>query len=87
MNYKKHTQDRFFERFKFIITDAEYDILCKMCNDNFIQIEPNRNRSIKKIIKYNNIYICCIISHKTKIIKTVYPVKRSKVKKYESTNI
>jgi len=85
MDYKKHTQERFFEKLKVIITDDEYNNLCEICNkdENIIIQIPNRNRSYKKIIKFNNNFICCIVSHKKKIIKTIYPISTRRMNKLQ----
>ena len=87
MDYFKHTQKRFFERFKnswsfkksgmIDLTIEDYHKMCEICKDDSkVLLQENlKKRGCRKLIYYNGISMWCVISHKSKIIKTVYPVK------------
>ena len=88
MDYKRHTQERYKERFIRYhnilpeISDEDYYIMCIIGrDDNQGYFLKNKNKSKKKIIFYNNIPFCCIITRKSKVVKTIYPVKKSILKK------
>ena len=75
MDYKKHTKERFFERFKKEITDNEYTNLCELCKNekNFIMIKTSYKKRLKVIVYFNNIYIWCALSQKNNVL-TVHPI-------------
>lgn len=77
MDYRKHTKDRYFERFNIELSDDDYNNLCELSKqDNYI-IKPDINRRVyKKIIFYNNKHMWIIYNRKNTIF-TVYPIKRS----------
>jgi hypothetical protein len=77
MDYKKHTQDRYLQRFGAILTDDDYSSMkLLVCKDN--AYKKNRN-VFKEIIKYKNQYIWCVFNRKNTIF-TVYPVKKKRKK-------
>lgn len=85
MDYKKHTKERYLERFKSELTDDDYTELCNICkSDNVIlQVRQNRlnkNRNRKNLILFRNKYTWCVLSKRGKI-KTVFPAKRKEIKK------
>lgn len=82
MDFKNHTKERFKERFGVELSDTEYLKICDICRSNDIYIKRyGSNNSLKVVIKYENQYIWCVISHKRKIVKTVYPVKKRIINK------
>lgn len=96
MDYKKHTKDRFAERFQNVssckkvgiidITDEDYFKMCELASDDskgFLKKITNRG-GYKKIIFYNGIPMWCAVSEKKKIIRTVYPIKNSDFRKIKN---
>jgi len=77
MDYKEHTKLRFKERFNKELSDDDYYKICDICKSSDVYFKQNTyKKAIKMIIKYDSNYIWCVVSHKKKIIKTVYPVQR-----------
>ena len=91
MDYKKHTQERFLERFMYYnhrvtekrpemkyLTDDDYYNMCEICknNSNVLYQEQKHNKATLKVIQYKGRNFSCIISNKKKIIKTIYPVDK-----------
>jgi len=79
MNYKEHTKQRFKEKFRNNsikeLTDDDYYEICNLCrNKNILLEKKNKNGGKKMIINYNNVYMWCILSNKSKIVKTIYPI-------------
>ena len=98
MNYKEHTRQRFEEKFIPIIkgkkkkfwehitssywlefTDGDYNNLCEVSLNDPLYREPTKNRVL---VKYKNIFMWCVLSKKSKIVKTIYPIDRSDFRKY-----
>lgn len=66
------------------LSDEDYDNICIICRntDSFLRTKNSHNNySVRKIIFYKEIHMCCVISKKSKIVKTIYPVKRRLLKK------
>ena len=98
MDYRKHTKERFLERFVPMfkskkvkykdqrdfkeLTDADYDTMCELCGTSATFKIPSYKKGSKVIIEYKGINFWCVISHKSKIIKTIYPVRNSDYKRY-----
>lgn len=89
MDYKKHTKDRFIEKFSKTykckkiglteLSDENYYELCSIANDEKLVLYEDpikKKKSKRKIIFYKNILMWCVVSHKKKIIKTIYPVRK-----------
>ncbi len=98
MDYKKHTQQRFIERFIPIIkrkktggsiidwlelTDDDYSNLCRISLENPLFIHTEKRRVI---VKYRNTFMWCCLSKKGKIVKTIYPIDTSDFRKYLDNN-
>jgi hypothetical protein len=83
MDYKQHTKQRFVERILsstwLELSDDDYYKMCDISNNSFIFKDSNKNRVI---IKYNDTFIWCVISKKSKIIKTIYPIDRRDKKRF-----
>lgn len=99
MDYKKHTKERFTEKFLPIIkskriknfwkdknnkqwlelTDDDYDNLCNICRNEPLLIQSEKSRVL---IQYNQMYMWCVVTKKSKIVKTIYPTDRSDLRKY-----
>lgn len=92
MDYKRHTKERFKEKFLPIITtkklkiidwvdltDNDYKEICIICNNSplFKQAEKNR-----VLIKYNDTYLWCVLTKKKSVVKTIYPIDKSDFRKY-----
>ena len=85
MDFKKHTQERYKQRFLRELSDSDYEKMCEMCkngNTLFEKISPKkeRRRSHKMIILFNDIYTWVVVSKRKKIIKTVYPMRAKDLK-------
>lgn len=82
MDFKKHTQERYKERFNAELSDSEYMQICELCKSGKIYIEkPSaKKRSKKVVIVYREIFMWCVISKRRKIVKTVYPVSKKDLK-------
>jgi len=92
MDYKKHTKQRFVEKVlpsnKFHntgdeswleLSDDDYYKMCDISNNSFIFKDSNKNRVI---IKYNDTFVWCVLSKKSKIIKTIYPIDKRDKKRF-----
>ena len=78
MDYKEHTKNRFIERFNKKLSDKDYYKICDICrNDNNYIKKDTYKKATKMVIKYEDIYMWCVLSNKKKIVKTVYPIKKS----------
>jgi hypothetical protein len=53
--------------------------MCDMCKNNYILFISKEN---KVMIKYKCTFMWCILSKKSKIIKTIYPVKKREFIKF-----
>ena len=91
MDYREHTKQRFKERFlnKSIseLSDEDYDNICVICRNTDAFLKANnqhRKSSVKKLIFYKEIRMCCIVSKKRKIVKTIYTVNKRLLKKFTS---
>lgn len=74
MDYKKHTQNRFIERFKMILSDKDYKELCQLTKtyNNFIMKQKSK-KVYKKIIHFKNKYMWCVYNRRNTVF-TVYPI-------------
>jgi hypothetical protein len=91
MEYKLHTQQRFTEKFIPIfkkskinnewseMTDEDYFKLCEICRNKPLYIQPGKSRVIAR---YNDTTMWCVLTKKTKIVKTIYPVDRADIRKF-----
>ena len=92
MDYKQHTKQRFVEKVlpsnKFHntgdkswleLSDDDYYKMCDISKNNFIFKDCNKNRVI---IKYNDTFVWCVLSKKSKIIKTIYPIDKRDKKRF-----
>ena len=97
MDYRKHTKQRFEERLLPIIKskkinkfwkdyinkqwlcfdDADYDNICDISNNDYVFKENQ-----KVIIKYKEMFMWVVLSKKSKIVKTIFPISRSDMRKY-----
>jgi hypothetical protein len=78
MDYKEHTKIRFKERFNKELTEIDYYKICDICRNGFSYTKKDAyNKAIKMVIKYEDNYMWCILSNKKKIVKTLYPIKKS----------
>jgi hypothetical protein len=79
MDYKAHTKKRYRERFHKELTDIDYYNLCEICRkDQCFEKKKANHKAVKMIIKYKDDYMWCVLSNKSKIVKTVFPIKNSK---------
>ena len=84
MDYNKHCKEKFIERFGknneewLELTDSDYENLINECKTNPLLIEPLKNRIV---IYYKKTYMFCILSKKSKIIKTIYPLNKKYYRK------
>lgn len=74
MDYKKHTKDRFKERFGQNMSDTEYFELTEIARLNPNKVKVS-NKASKVIVNFKGNDITCILSYKKKIVKTVYPAE------------
>ena len=96
MDYKKHTKDRFAERFINVpeckkagltyITDEDYYKMCELASsDDYGFLKKITNRGgYKKVIFYIGIPMWCAVSKKKKIIRTVYPIRKRDFRKIKN---
>ena len=88
-DYKKHTKERFKERFlsnpyyikegfKDEMTDDEYQNLCELCKDNDIGYLYTK---YKKVIQFRGFYMWVAFTKKTRTVKTIFPINKSAYKK------
>jgi len=97
MNYKKHTKERFREKFLpyfnnlFTKTNKNRHKSWVDLTDNDYEemcIICNNSPLLKQVeknrvlIKYNNTYIWCVLTKKKSVIKTIYPIDKSDFRKY-----
>ena len=61
------------------LTNEDYHNLCKISLNEPLYKELSKNRVI---IKYNNTFMWCVLTKKSKIVKTIYPIDKSDFKKY-----
>lgn len=73
MDYKLHTQERYLERYKEILTDDNYFELCEICRkqESWLSNTQVKRGASRILIMYNNHKVTCIVSRKKKIVKTV----------------
>lgn len=60
-------------------TDDDYNNICNICNTNPLLIQKEKSRVL---IRYNETYMWCAMTKKSKIVKTIYPIDRSDYRKY-----
>lgn len=56
------------------LTDDDYVNLCLLSNNKPLFIDQLKNRVI---VSYKGMFLWCVLSKKSKIIKTIYPISRS----------
>lgn len=81
--YRKHTKQRFKERFSDLpeLSDEDYNIIKSMAKNSRLVIGKH-----KKLIVYKNVPMWCILSN-SKNVKTIFPVKKSFLKKIKKIEI
>ncbi len=98
MDYRAHTKQRFREKFAPIInkkiknfwkdkinkqwlelTDDDYENLCNICRNEPLLIQSEKSRVL---IRYNQVYLWCVMTKKKKVVKTIYPIRKSDYNKY-----
>ena len=86
VDYKKHTQERFLERFNKILSDEDYYKLCEIGKDDTqgYLLEQVKRGAKRKIVVYNDVMMWCVFSGKKRILKTLYMVPNKIVKKLNS---
>ena len=61
------------------LTDDDYYNLCVVCRNEPLFTQQEKKRVL---VKYNGTYMWCVMTKKSKIVKTIYPIDRSDYNKY-----
>ena len=61
------------------LTDDDYDNLCNICRNEPLLIQVEKSRVM---IRYNQMYMWCVLTKKKKVVKTIYPTGKSDYNKY-----
>jgi hypothetical protein len=84
MDYKKHTIERYKEKFLSEISEEDYNKLKEIVSiENAIKLKKKR---YKTILFYKERYMTIIFNDKKTII-TTYPARRTKVKEFKQNYI
>ena len=61
------------------LTDDDYDNLCNICRNEPLHVQIEKSRVL---IQYNQTYMWCVVTKKKKVVKTIYPIRKSDYNKY-----
>jgi hypothetical protein len=74
MDYRKHTNERYEQRFKKILSDSDYVRMSQLLN---IQDAHKLSKNVfKELIYFDKKYIWCIFNRKYTIFTVLYPKKK-----------
>jgi hypothetical protein len=97
MDYRKHTKERFYQKFLPIIKSKKKNFWKGKTSNNWVEftdddylnlievsktpIHIHKEKS-RVLVRYKDTLMWCVLTKKKKVVKTIYPICRSDFRKY-----